>query len=127
LRLWRIPRPDTILNPEAYLLTIANHVLHQYALRESMTPATLERFESVVSDSSDNDPSIQVELQQRLQELESALAGLSYKAQAALVLYRRDGFSLEEIAKRLGISRAMVKKYVAKAVLHCRINIPTDE
>lgn len=127
LRLWRIPRPDAIQNPEAYLFTIANHVLHQYAMRKSMTPATLNLFESASATSPEGDPATQAELQQRLQELDGALAGLSHKAQAALILYRRDGFSLEEIAERLGVSRAMVKKYVAKAVLHCRLHIPMDE
>jgi DNA-directed RNA polymerase specialized sigma24 family protein len=36
------------------------------------------------------------------------------------VLHRRDGFSLEEIASQLGVSRPMAKKYLAKALLHCR-------
>lgn len=127
LRLWRIPRPDAIHNPEAYLFTIANHVLHQYALRQSMTPTTLNLFDSTSATPVESDPATQAELQQRLEELDSAMAGLSHRAQAALILYRRDGFSLEEIAQQLGVSRAMVKKYVAKAVLHCRLNIPKDE
>ena len=127
LRLWRIPRPEAIQNPEAYLFTIANHVLHQYALRQSMTPATLNLLETVPALSRESDPASQAEMQQRLEELAGAMAGLSFKAQAALVLYRRDGFSLDEIARRLGVSRPMVKKYVAKAVLHCRLRIPMDE
>jgi RNA polymerase sigma factor (sigma-70 family) len=122
LRLWRMPRPDTIQNPEAYLFTIANHVLYQYSLRRSMTPATLGLFETVPTPP-EHDPSTRAELQQRLQDLDSAMAGLSHKAQAALVLYRRDGFTLEEIAQHLGVSRPMVKKYIAKAVLHCRLRM----
>lgn len=127
MRLWRISRPEAIRNPEAYLFTIANHVLHQYALRESMTPATLNRFESVPAASTETDPVTHAAVQQRLEELARALKGLSPRAQAALVLYRRDGFSLDEIALRLGVSRGMVKKYVAKAVLHCRQHLPMDE
>jgi len=127
LRLWRIPRPEAIHNPEAYLFTIANHVLHQYALRQSMTPETLNLFEPGSASSTDADPYRQAELRQRLEELDGALAGLSHKAQAALVLHRRDGFTFEEIAQRLGVSKPMVKKYVAKAILHCRLHIPSDE
>src|SRR5438105_597275 len=56
LRLWRIPRPEAIHNPEAYLFTIANHVLHQYALRQSMTPETLNLFEPASAASTDADP-----------------------------------------------------------------------
>ncbi len=73
------------------------------------------------------DPASQVEMQQRLQDLDHVLAKLSYKAQAALILYRRDGLSLEEVATRLGISLAMVKKYLVRATLHCRQHMPADE
>ncbi len=55
-----------------------------------------------------------------VEELEDALGQLSPKARAALILHRRDGFSLEEIATRLAVSRPMAKKYLAKALLHCR-------
>ena len=55
-----------------------------------------------------------------LEELDHALAQLSPKAHATFVLHRRDGCTLEEIGKQLGVSRPMVKKYLAKAVLHCR-------
>lgn len=126
LRLWRASRPETIRNPEAYLFTIANHVLHQYALKRIGLEEAAE-----VGDPSEgaeqSDPALQAELQQRLQELEGALGQLSFKAQAALILYRRDGFSLEEVAARLNISVAMVKKYLAKAILHCRQNLPAEE
>jgi RNA polymerase sigma-70 factor (ECF subfamily) len=127
LRLWRVPKPDTIQNPEAYLFTIANHVLHQYALRRSMTPAMLALVETVPTTAVESDPVTQAEIDQRLQELDQALQGLSPRAHAALVLYRRDGFTLEEIARRLGVSRPMVKKYVARALLHCRQRMGMDE
>jgi DNA-directed RNA polymerase specialized sigma24 family protein len=42
------------------------------------------------------------------------------KAQAVLLLHRRDGYSLEEIGKQLGFSRANAAKYLSKALLHCR-------
>jgi RNA polymerase sigma-70 factor (ECF subfamily) len=127
LRLWRIPKPDSIQNPEAYLFTIANHVLHQYALRRSITPVTLGLIETVPASSAESDPASQAEMQQRLQSLDVALEGLSPRMHAALVLYRRDGFTLDEIAQRLGVSRPMVKKYVAKAILHCRQHGAEDE
>jgi len=39
---------------------------------------------------------------------------------ATFVLHRRDGLTLEEIGKQLGVSRPMVKKYLAKALIQCR-------
>ena len=63
---------------------------------------------------SDEDPSVQADAQRRVRELEGALAELSPKAQAALLLHRRDGYSIEEIGEHLGVSRAMAKKYLAR-------------
>jgi RNA polymerase sigma-70 factor (ECF subfamily) len=68
----------------------------------------------------DNDPAGRAETQQRLEALQGALQELSPKAQAVLLLHRRDGYSLEEIGTQLGVSRAMAAKYLAKALLHCR-------
>jgi RNA polymerase sigma-70 factor (ECF subfamily) len=59
--------------------------------------------------------------------LQSALRELSPKAQATLLLHRRDGFSLEEIGAQLGVSRAMAAKYLAKALLHCRQRLQERE
>jgi RNA polymerase sigma factor (sigma-70 family) len=126
-RLWRINRPETIRNPEAYLFTIANHVLHQYALKQTPALESLSVSPEPVPEEAQNTTEAQVELQQRLMEVDKALGQLSYRTQAALILYRRDGFSLEEIATELGVSLAMVKKYLAKAILHCRQQMPADE
>lgn len=35
LRLLRVDDQDAIRNPQAYLFTVASHVLHQHALRQS--------------------------------------------------------------------------------------------
>jgi len=66
------------------------------------------------------DPVRQAETQQQLQDLQGALRQLSPKAQAVLLLHRRDGYSLEEIGALLGFSRANAAKYLGKALLHCR-------
>lgn len=126
MRLLRVTRPDSIRNPEAYLFTIANHVLHQYALRQATVAQPLDAPESVAT-AEDSDPASQAEIQQRLEGLDQALSQLSYKAQAALILYRRDGFSLDEVAAKLGVSTAMVKKYLVKAILHCRLHSHGDQ
>lgn len=127
MRLLRVGRPDSIRNPEAYLFTIANHVLYQHALRKMTAHETLNFEDSDDPPDGDADPASLAELHQRLQNVDKALGQLSDKARAALILYRRDGFSLEEVAAHLGVSLAMVKKYLAKAILHCRQQMPPDE
>jgi RNA polymerase sigma-70 factor (ECF subfamily) len=122
LRLLRIDRHETIRSSESYLFTIAFHVLHQHALRRSATPETMDVAVLVeeLASGPDNDPAGRAETQQRLEALQGALQELPPKAQAVLLLHRRDGYSLEEIGTQLGVSRAMAAKYLSKALLHCR-------
>lgn len=121
LRLLRIERHELIRNPEAYLFTIANNLLHEHALRQATAPPTVDIDTAFAElQATQPGPQEQADAQQRMRELERALARLSPKAQATLLMHRRDGYSLEEIGRHLGISRAMAKKYLAKALVHCR-------
>jgi RNA polymerase sigma factor (sigma-70 family) len=122
LRLLRIDSHETIRSSEAYLYTIAFHVLQQHLLRRSAMPEAVEITALIdeLESAPGNDPLAQVETQQRLAELQGALQQLSPKARAVLLLHRRDGYSLEEIGAQLGFSRAMAAKYLSKALLHCR-------
>jgi RNA polymerase sigma factor (sigma-70 family) len=121
LRLLRVDRHDLIRNPEAYLFTIANNLLHEHALRQAAAPPTVDIDTAIAElQSPQPDPAEQAESQQRMQELQRALHRLSPKAQATLLMHRRDGYSLEEIGRHLGVSRAMAKKYLAKALVLCR-------
>lgn len=126
LRLLRISRPESIRNPEAYLFTIASHVLHQNLLRPSVEPDTADAIEALEAQDPSCDPAGETARVERLEALSRALAQLPFKAQAALILYRRDGYSLGEVARALGVSEAMVKKYLSRAILHCRAIMPED-
>jgi RNA polymerase sigma factor (sigma-70 family) len=129
LRLLRIDHLETIRSSEAYLFTIAFHVLHQHVLRHSTMPEAVEisTLISEMESAPERDPAMQVERQQQLEGLQQALHGLSPKAQAVLLLHRRDGYTLEEIATQLGMSRAMAAKYLSKALLHCRQRLQQTE
>lgn len=129
LRLLRIGRHETIRSSEAYLFTIAFHVLHQHAMRRSAMPEAVE-ISSLIDEmecAPQSDPARQVETQQRLEELAGALQQLPPKAQAVLLLHRRDGYSLEQIAAQLGVSRSMAAKYLGRALLHCRQRLQENE
>jgi RNA polymerase sigma factor (sigma-70 family) len=122
LRLLRVERHDSIRNPEAYVMTVASHVLHQHSLRLASHPQTVDAIDPSVDLQSaiEADPGIQLDAQRRLERLDEALAQTAPNVHATFVLHRRDGLTLEEIAKRLGVSRSMVKKYLAKALIHCQ-------
>lgn len=118
LRLLRIQRHDVIRNPQAYLYTVASHVLHQHALKQTATPASIE-IADVISELyaiPDTDPQLQAERDQRFEELRRELREISPGAYATLVLHRYYGLPLADISQRLGVSYSMTKKYLAKAL-----------
>jgi RNA polymerase sigma factor (sigma-70 family) len=122
LRLMRVHQHEFIRNPEAYLFTVASHVAHQHALRESSIPKGVDVSELVaeLQLASLDDPVAYVETQQRLRHLQGALDQLPPKLATALLLHRFAGLSIEEIGDRLGVARVTAKKYLAQALLHCR-------
>ncbi len=118
LRLLRIPSHDSIRTPEAYLLTIASHVVHQHALRQAERPQAADLLD-VIADSEEPaspDPSGWLDARQNLERI---LAELPENVRACLILQRLYGYSLDEIVAEVGIARSTVKKYLVRAILHC--------
>jgi RNA polymerase sigma-70 factor (ECF subfamily) len=52
--------------------------------------------------------------------LRTVLIELSPKCRAAVLMHYSHNLSYQEIAERLGVSSHMVKKYLARALVHCR-------
>jgi len=122
LRLMRVEHHETIRSPEAYLFTVASHVLHQHTLRQSTIPVSIEISQAFAELQlvSDDDPSARVDAQQRLEQMDRALDELPPKVSTTLLLHRFAGFSIEEIGQKLGVSRPTAKKYLARALTQCR-------
>jgi len=122
LRLMRVEHHETIRSPEAYLFTVASHVLHQHTLRQSTTPVTVDISELFceLQLTSNDDPAGSVDTEQRIEHLQHSLAQLPPKIYTTLMLHRYAGFSIEEIGVKLGVSRPTAKKYLARALTHCR-------
>jgi RNA polymerase sigma factor (sigma-70 family) len=121
LRLLRVERHETIRNPEAYLFTVASHVIHQHMLRRSSEPISVDITEALaeLQTSEGEDPTRRAEGAQRVEALEEILRELPPRVAAALVLQRIGGFTVQEIGDRLGVSRETAKKYLARAAEHC--------
>jgi RNA polymerase sigma factor (sigma-70 family) len=121
LRLLQIKNHETIRNPQAYLYTVAGHVLHQYSLKRSIGPETMDPLELATELRSITapDPADEADLAQQIVELGRALEKLSPRAYATLVMYRCEGMTLAEIGERLGVSHTMARKYLARAIMFC--------
>jgi RNA polymerase sigma-70 factor (ECF subfamily) len=122
LRLLRVQNQDAIRSPEAYLFTVASHVLHQHAVLQAAIPPTVDISDlyAEFQTNGDESPEAQAALQQQLDELERTLLQLPARESSALLLHRFDGYSIEEIGQQLGVARVTAKKYLAKALAHCR-------
>ena len=68
LRLLRIKDHEAIRNPQAYLFTVASHVLHQHALEQAGRPEATDplRLVSELQLEMAPDPADEVDIQQRL-------------------------------------------------------------
>ncbi|MGH3430920.1 MAG: RNA polymerase sigma factor [Terriglobales bacterium] len=122
LRLMRVEHHETIRSPEAYLFTVASHVLHQHTLRQANIHASLDISEmfAELQLTDGDDPAERAAGQQKLGELERALTQMPAKLSAALLLHRIGGLTIEEIGRELGVSRPAAKKYLARALVQCR-------
>lgn len=122
LRLLRVDRHEEIRSAEAYLFTVASHVIHQHAVKRSAVPAPVDIadvFNELQTNPAEG-PVPTLEGEQKFEELERILADLPTRAGAALVLNRIGGYSVQEVADRLGVSRETAKKDLARAIAHCR-------
>lgn len=119
LRLLRMDKHEPIRNAEAYLMTIAAHVLQQHHVRRAAAPESLETLLDSQLGSAPS-PEAQVDAQARLQALDRILESLSPNVYASFVMRQRDGMGLQEIADKLGVSRNTVIKYMNTALQMCR-------
>ena len=122
LRMLRLPNHEVIRSPEAYLFTVALHVTHQYAVRQSsvLTCSDANTLLAGLHAPSDTDPELLTLADQRLEAFSRALERLTPKIRATFVLHRHDGLTLEQIAAELGISMGMAKKYLVRALFQFR-------
>ena len=120
LRLLRLDQVHLIRNPRAYVFRVAASVVADHGRRvgnraQDDLPEHDERF---VEDASG--PFEDFMWRQRLDRVQGAVAELPERCRRALILHRRDGWTYDEIATELGVSKSMVKKYLRKALLLCR-------
>jgi RNA polymerase sigma factor (sigma-70 family) len=116
-RFLRVRDLEVVRNPQAYLYTIASHVVSQARLRDEHNPVT---YDSAVVDEAGErmEHALPDNMAHRLelaQDLNRALGQLPPPHQAVLLLTKRDGLSYQQVAEQTGLSVSTVTLYVWEA------------
>jgi RNA polymerase sigma-70 factor (ECF subfamily) len=122
LRVLRADSSQAIHNPEAYLFTVAGNLAREYSVLRNRFGAALDAGDPSIERELSSWPDMDTELDapHRRLALQAVLGELSPKCRAALVMQYRDGLTYQQIGEQLGVSANMVKKYLSKALGHCR-------
>jgi RNA polymerase sigma-70 factor (ECF subfamily) len=121
LRLLRVDKLDMVRNPRAYLYRVAVNVAGEWRLRaRQRKPHTSQELDELVSV---EDLERTLEESQTGQAVRQALAELPPTWRRVLVLHCRDDMTYDQIATHLGITRRMVKRYIAKGYAEMRVRM----
>lgn len=118
VKLLQKTEPLYIVEPRAYLTTIAHGLMVNHIRRRDIEKAYLEQIAhlSPMFSPCEESRAIAVEL---LIKIDTLLGGLPYKTQKAFLLSQVDGLTHAQIATDLRISVASVRLYIKNALLHC--------
>lgn len=117
LRMLQFPHAASIENPRAYLYRIAYNLLSRHYRRSQVSALEVE---ADLLPSTHRTMEEQAITRFRQCQLERAMAELSMKCRIAMILRWREGLRVAEIAEHMGLSQAMVKKYLARGMAHAR-------
>ena len=120
LRLLRVKDAQLIEDPVAYLFRIARNLVGELYTR---LPPAAEALDDVELADQRADVETLAEHRRQIDRLDEVLSHLNPKCRAALILQRRDGLTVDEIAAELRLSRGMVKKYLAQGLARCRARL----
>ncbi|MGN8125337.1 sigma-70 family RNA polymerase sigma factor [Pseudomonas sp. 22082] len=118
IRVLTAREPPVIIEPRAFLTTLAKRVLFNHYRRQDLERAyldTLAQMPEMVAPSEEEKAIIL----QTLMELDQLLDGLPRVVKRAFLLAQVDGLTYPQIAAELGISVATVKRHLNKAAMRC--------
>nr|WP_239482255.1 sigma-70 family RNA polymerase sigma factor [Pseudomonas insulae] len=110
--------PDSIAQPRAYLSTIARRLIYDRHRRRQLELAYLERLAAVPEALAPSPEEIAL-LVEALTAIDRTLAGLPQVVKRAFLYSQLDGFSYQEIGRRLGVSERTVGRYMTQALQQC--------
>lgn len=120
LRLFSHTNLEGIREPKAFLTTTASRLMIDEARRKHVELRYLETYAYFHGDEAVA-PSAEelVVITETLTAIVHMLEGLPEKCQRAFLMNRLEGMKHAQIAETLGVSKSMVKQYIAKTMVHC--------
>lgn len=112
-----------IVEPRAYLTTVAKRLVANYYQRQSLEQAYLDAL-ALIPEAHVPSPETRLIILQTLHEIDSMLDALPTKARSAFLLSQLEGMSYAEIAGKLGVAIRTVKRYMAQGFEQCLLHMP---
>jgi RNA polymerase sigma factor (sigma-70 family) len=119
VRLLSLDQPGAVSYLRAFLFKTAANIAIDRRRRHRNYDKMTER-QLFVELAENRTPERQVAAQQTLRLLERLIEAMPPKCREAFVMNQIHGLDAAPIAARLGITESMVRKYVVRALLHCR-------
>lgn len=125
MELLRVPEPEAVKQPQAYLYRVASHVVYRFKRRQqrdsdfvTFDSRTLERLDDRPNaDTAGEQAGGQVDA---VRELERLMQPLPPLYRAIILMCKRDGLTYAQAGRKLGISVHTVKKYLHRAMVQMR-------
>ena len=108
----------TLIEPRAFLTTVAKRVLFNFYRRQDLERAYLDALAQMPEHVAPSEEDRAIILQTLL-ELDQLLDGLPRLVKRAFLLAQLDGLTYAQISAELGISIATVKRHLTKAAMRC--------
>jgi RNA polymerase sigma-70 factor (ECF subfamily) len=124
LRLLRHNRSELIDSPQAYLYKIAANVSAEWATRSNRRMPHDSEWLAELADALC--PAVEFERDAMDHELERAISALPTRSREIIRLHFTEGMCHEDIAKRIGVTRRVVKRDMARAYATLRASLDPE-
>lgn len=109
---------DGIVEPRAFLTTIARNLLISHLRRKAIEQAYKDAL-ALMPEAVAPSPEVRLMFLETLIDIDRRLSGLTAQAKQAFLLAQLEEMTQADIAAELGISLSTVKRHLTKAALRC--------
>ncbi len=111
LRLRKVPDPESVENPQAYIYRVALNVAEEW--KQRAIHRLTHSSDPLPTLKGDYEPEEDIRMHEREAIVRKKLAGIPVSSRTAMVLHVRDGKTYEEIAAHMSVTRRAVKRFMS--------------